>query len=194
MSYREYIKECLESDPSKNSVEEAYKILPTMMKHDTEDGKKENYNAIRDHFRAIDKEFYREHQELYLPKAALYLLSLIDTMSVMSQEIFEHYKYFESLYKKVLGIALSNYSEETCMLADRLDVPVGGGNPPDIAGSFMVSYAILKGCRMKAVLAEKYLGIGKAMYEAAAAMASEEDLTGMPQEMHLAYEEYQRAL
>lgn len=193
MSYKEYIKECIGSEPSENSAEEAYKVLPAMMRQDTEEGKKENYNAIRDHFKAIDERFYREHQEVLLPKAGLYLLSLIDTMSVMSQEIFEHYKYFEGLYKRALRTVLSYYDEEAGMFPERLDIPAGGSNPPDMAGSFLISCAILKGCRMKAILSEKYLEIGKTIYETAAAMAAEEEITGMPREMQLAFDEYQRA-
>lgn len=194
MAYTEYIKNCLESEPSKNSVEEAYKVLPAFMKQDTEDGKKENYNAIRDHFRAIDEEFYAAQQEKVTAKAGLYLLSLIDTMSVMSQEIFEHYKYFESLYKKAMKEILAYYSEDTGMFAAKADEAVTDGNLPDMAATFMISYAVLKGCRMKAILSEKYLEIGKTLYETAAALAAEEGITEMPQEMKLAYEEYQRTV
>lgn len=194
MGYTEYIKDCLGSEPSKNSVEEAFKVLPAFMKQDTEVGKKENYNAIRDHFKAVDEEFYKEHQEVLLPKAGLYLLSLIDTMSVMSQEIFEHYKYFEGLYKKALKAVLAYYNEEIGMFASKIDAPVNSDNSLDMAGSFMISCAILKGCRMKAILSEKYLGIGKTIYETAAAMAAEEGILEMPQEMKLAYEEYQKTV
>lgn len=194
MSYTEYIKDCLGNEPSKNSVEEAYKVLPAFMKQDTEEGKKENYNAIRDHFKAIDGEFYEKKQETTAAKAGLYLLSLIDTMSVMSQEIFEHYKYFESLYKKALKSVLAYYDEETGMFAVKLDEPVDGSNPLDMSATFMISCAILKGCRMKAILSEKYMGIGRALYETAAAMAAEEGIIEMPQEMKLAYEEYQKTV
>lgn len=190
MSYTEYIKNCLEREPLKNSAEEAYKVLPAWMKQDTEEGKKENYNAIRDHFKAIDEEFYKEKQERNTAKAGLYLLSLIDTMSVMSQEIFEHYKYLESLYKKVLKSVLAYYHEEQGMYAEQADEEVSEDNPLDMAATFMISCAILKGCRMKAILSEKYMGIGKALYEMAAAMAAEEEITDMPMEMKLAYEEY----
>lgn len=194
MGYTEYIKNCLESEPSQNSVEEAFKVLPAFMKQDTEKGKKENYNAIRDHFKAVDEKFYNEHQEVWLPKAGLYLLSLIDTMSVMSQEIFEHYKYFEGLYKKTVKAVLAYYNEETGMFPEKLDAPVSAENALDMAGSFLMSCAILKGCRMKALLSEKYLGIGKTIYETAAAMAAEEGIVEMPQEMKLACEEYQKAV
>ena len=194
MGYTEYIKNCLESEPSKNSVEEAYKVLPAFMKQDTETGKKENYNAIRDRFKAINEEFYAAGQEKVTAKNGLYLLSLIDTMSVMSQEIFEHYKYFESLYKKALKEILSCYKEETGMFAVKADQAVDGSNPLDMAATFMISCAVLKGCRMRAILSEKYLEIGKTLYETAAAMAAEEGITQMPQEMKLAYDEYQKTV
>lgn len=174
------------------TVEEAYKELPAFMKRDTEEGKKENYNAIRDSFKELDEAFYREKGETELEKAGMYLISLIDTMSVMSQEIFEHYKYFEGLYKKALKTVLLHYEEEKGMLPARLDMPAGEENPLDIKGSFMLAYAILKGCRMKAILSEKYLEIGKNMYETAAAMAAEQGMTEMTQEMKAANEEYQK--
>ncbi|MBO5278995.1 MAG: hypothetical protein J6B06_05870 [Lachnospiraceae bacterium] len=164
------------------------------MKQDTETGKKENYNAIRDRFKAINEEFYAAGQEKVTAKNGLYLLSLIDTMSVMSQEIFEHYKYFESLYKKALKEILSCYKEETGMFAVKADQAVDGSNPLDMAATFMISCAVLKGCRMRAILSEKYLEIGKTLYETAAAMAAEEGITQMPQEMKLAYDEYQKTV
>ena len=176
------------------TVEEAYRELPAFMKRDTEEGKKENYNAIRDRFMEVDALFYKENQQLELEKAGMYLMSLIDTMSLMSQEIFEHYKYFESLYKKALKAVLTYYDREKGMLPARLDVPVSDENPLDAAGSFMLAYAILKGCRMKAILAEKYLEIGKTIYETAAAMEAEKETNGMPQEMKPAYEEYQKTI
>lgn len=176
------------------TVEEAYKELPAFMKRDTEEGKKENYNAIRDQFKEVDELFYKEHQEADLKTAGLYLMSLIDTMSVMSQEIFEHYKCFEGLYKKALKAVLAYYDEEKGMLPAKLDAPVSDENPLDMTGSFMVAYAMMKGCRMKAILSEKYLEIAKCIYETAAAMAAEEGITEMPQEMKLAYEEYQKTV
>lgn len=176
------------------TVEEAYKELPAFMKRDTEEGKKENYNAIRDQFKEVDALFYQENQQVEPQKAGLYLMSLIDTMSVMSQEIFEHYKCFEGLYKKALKEVLAHYDEEMGMFAGKLDAPVSAENPLDMTGSFMVAYAILKGCRMKAILSEKYLGIGKTVYETAAAMAAEQGITEMSQEMELAYEEYQKTV
>lgn len=176
------------------TVEEAYKELPAFMKRDTEEGKKENYNAIRDRFKEVDALFYEEKGQTELKKAGLYLMSLIDTMSVMSQEIFEHYKCFEGLYKKALKAVLACYDEEKGMLPGKLDAPVSAENPLDMTGSFMLAYAVLKGCRMKAILSEKYLGIGKAIYETAAAMAAEEGITEMPQEMRMAYEEYQKTV
>lgn len=191
MGYTEYIKKCMQEEQPQNSVEEAYRALPRLMRQDTQEGKKENYNAIRDCFREVDEAFYREHQELLAPKAGLYLMSLIDTMSEMSQEIFEHYKYFEGLYKRALKAVLAYYEEESGMFPETLGQPAGGENPPDMAATFMISYAVLKGCRMKAVLSEKYMGTGRTLYETAAAMAAEEEITAMPEEMKLAYGEYQ---
>ena len=176
------------------TVEEAYKELPAFMKRDTEEGKKENYNAIRDQFKEVDELFYQENQQVELKKAGLYLMSLIDTMSVMSQEIFEHYKCFEGLYKKALKEVLAYYDEKKGMFASKLDAPVSDENPLDMTGNFMVAYAMMKGCRMKAILSEKYLGIAKCIYETAAAMAAENGITEMPQEMKLAYEEYQKTV
>lgn len=187
----------MESEPSKHSVEEAYKVFPAFMKQDTEEGKKENYNAIHDSFKEMDQIFYQEHQEVLLPKAGLYLMSLVDTMSVMSQEIFEHYKYFETLYKKALKKVLAFYQEETSLFPTKLDSPVNSDNPVDITGTFMIAYVVLKGCRMKAILSEKYLDMGKAMYQAAAKVIGKEvadDKLDIPLEMKLAYNEYQKVV
>ncbi len=196
MDYKEYIKDCMGSEPPKNSVEEAYKVFPAFMKQDTEEGKKENYNAIHDSFKELDQIFYKEHQEVLLPKAGLYLMSLVDTMSVMSQEIFEHYKYFETLYKKALKKVLAFYQEETSLFPTNLNRPADSNNPVDITGTFMIAYAVLKGCRMKAILSEKYLDMGKAMYQAAEKIIGKEamDTLDAPLEMKLAHEEYKKVV
>ncbi len=60
----------------------------------------------------------------------------------------------------------------------------------------MIAYAVLKGCRMKAILSEKYLDMGKAMYQAAEKIIGKEamDTLDAPLEMKLAHEEYKKAV
>lgn len=172
--YREYLKDCQTREYPKHSVEWAYKELPGFMDQDTREGKKENYNAIRDSYKEVDRLYYESGEQRLLGKAGLYLAGLMDTMSAMAQEIFEHYKYFESLYKRALKEILAE------------DLKAFEEDP---AGAFLLSYAILKGCRMKAILSEKYLALGEALYEAAVKKASEEGVSES-EEMKKAGEEY----
>lgn len=68
-----------------------------------------------------------------------YLMAVINTMSFMSIEIFEHYKYLEGLFKQVLSSMLS---KSEC--------------GKDKADLLRVSYSIMKACNMGVILQEKY--------------------------------------
>lgn len=137
---------------------DAYCSQVFYMNYETRNGGKERYNDIIAQYNGM-------HQNQYLPvrselgrtavreEAAYYAAALIDTMEVMEQPIYEIFRRLEALYKNVI--------------ADLLAVQTSKGQDPLQTGALMSAYAILKGCRMKALHTEKYEGGALAVLDSA---------------------------
>lgn len=122
-----------------------YGIMPFLMTYETDYHNKEGYNRLHSRFReAEDVGFARHSGE----EEGWYLMALIDTYEVISEQIFEQKKYLQQVLKKRLKAALESetYRKEGI-------------------GSLMLSYTILKACRLEAILEEKYRDTGEALLE-----------------------------
>lgn len=116
------------------------------MMYESRFGGKEYYNDIITQFKAArsgaDFEGNTTARTL-----ALYLMATIDTLEAIDQSVYEYYADLKQLYKEALGYALS--------LADTADD----------TSKAMIAYTMLKACRMKAILAEKYEDTAKDMFD-----------------------------
>ena len=166
--------------PNQIWLDGLYMALPYYMAYETVFNKKENYNDIIKQFTSVRKYIFDDKKQLYyhaydesrsqewadketgLPKSFLlrsmgwYLMSLIDTIDVMSIEIFEAYKTLEGLFKEAVKGILQYQDKNNKMfyqIIDRSDVE---GNYTDTTGTSMITYAILKGCRLGVLSQEKY--------------------------------------
>lgn len=171
---------------------------PSYMLYETNVGKKEKYNAILADFREMreklfDKETglvydsYEDGKEAVLEEgrfktasAGYYLMGVIDTMSAIAQEIYEQYKAYEVMFKEAVKGILSYYDEEEGIFRRFIDTAEKGSvegeeNPIDAEGSFMIAYAIFKGCYMHALLSEKYFPIAEQLFIHAEEKVKEEN-------------------
>ncbi len=129
----------------------AYLYEPFYMAYETKDGGKEQYNDVIAQYNSMNDELfatvkYSKDVKESLKRLSIYAASLIDTMEVMDQMIYEIYRKMQDYYKaSVKAVLESGYSED-------------GLEDMDTASEFMFSYAVLKGCRMKALHTEKYEG------------------------------------
>ncbi|NLZ81224.1 MAG: hypothetical protein GX913_05420 [Clostridiales bacterium] len=114
-------------------LEEFYMIMPIYAEYGTKIGKKENYNDIITQFKNIRNNIKSDTEKEW------YLMALIDTLEVMSEEIFEHYKALEVFTKE----AVKEIENDSAVRA----------------------YGILKSCRLKALLKEKYQENGIKIFE-----------------------------
>lgn len=158
---------------SSNSDEEIilndfYCTQPFYMNYDTRNGGKEHYNDIIAQYNAVSGVFFdsceNSSDEYIRPYDLLmknsdkiikkmesnkglyenlvyYAASLIDTMELMAQPLYEIYRRLQEYYKVAVKLLLLSKEQE---------------NEQDEAVYAMLSYVILKGCRMKALLTEKY--------------------------------------
>lgn len=153
------------------------------MQYETRFGGKEHYNDIISQFKNVRKFLFNEEKGLYyhaydsvkeqpwanketgvsknfwLRAIGWYLIALIDTMSVMEQPIYEYYRDLQALFKETLTGILKYQDKETGLFYQVVDKADAEGNYLETSGSAMIAYAILKACRMKVLLTEKYEGI-----------------------------------
>lgn len=117
-----------------------FALLPVITKEDTEFGKKEKYADIVGVFQTVSKNIDKKD-------TGYFLATLIDTIEVMSMEIYEQYRTLQDIFRKQARKLLAAYKSNSC--------------EADEAGA--AAYAILKGCRIGCLLKEKYLPVGFAM-------------------------------
>lgn len=161
-----------------------YMAQPFYMEYETKFNGREHYQDILLQFENARKYLYCEEKGLYfhaydekkqqfwcsrktgcspnfwLRSMGWYLMSLIDTMDVMDQEIFELYKRLEELFREGVKGILAYQDPESKLFYQVIDRNDVKENYLETSGSAMVAYAILKGCRLRALSREKYAEIG----------------------------------
>lgn len=129
----------------------AYMYEPFYMAYETKDGGKEQYNDVIAQYNAMNDELfatvkYSKDTKKALRSLSIYAAALIDTMEVMDQMIYEIYRKMQDYYKaSVKAVLESGYG-------------IDGFEDMDDDTELMFAYAVLKGCRMKAIHTEKYEG------------------------------------
>lgn len=171
-----------------------YMAQPFYMMYETKLGKKENYMDIIGQFKNVRQYLFDENKGLYyhaydeakeqfwadkvtgkspnfwLRSMGWYLMALVDVMSEMDEAIFEQYKVLEDLLREAVTGILRYQDPENKLfyqVIDRADVKE---NYLETSGSAMVGYAILKGCRMGALLKDKYQAQGEAIVDSLSAL------------------------
>lgn len=130
----------------------AYQYETFYMAYETKDGGKEQYNDVIGQYNAMNDELfatvkYSQDRTKALKKLSVYAASLIDTMEVMDQMIYEIFRKMQDYYKASVKAVLES------------GVTAEGMDDMDDEAELIFAYAVLKGCRMKALHTEKYEGI-----------------------------------
>ena len=166
-----------------------YMAQPFYMEYETKFDKKEQYNDIINQFENVQKYLYDKDKGLcyhacdeakvqfwsdketgcsanfWLRSMGWYLMALVDTMDVMSIEIYEQYRKLQDIFKLMLKGILHYQDEETGLFYQVIDRSDVEGNYLETSGSAMIGYAIMKACRMGILLKEKYEPIGTGIFE-----------------------------
>ena len=145
------------------------KLSDAYLNYETKFGGKEQYNDIIAQFNILQEKAYPSvENELGNAAAdlemAAYAAAAVDTMEVMEQPLYEIFDRLRQILKQAVA-AMNTKSLDTFAKEARE------------AGLFY-AYAVLKGCRMKALITEKYEKAALDILEAAEAKAQEDDVFG----------------
>ncbi len=128
-------------DGSMITAIEAYELIPVYAWYETNYNKKEHYIDIINQLRyLLDQMLIKNTVELY--DRCTFMMTLADTITCMSEEIYEYYAQIKTWLKDAVHRKLPVVNSD-CL---------------------RVAYSILKGCKSKALLPEKYEKIGKEMF------------------------------
>lgn len=101
----------------------------------------------------------------YLRAAGWYLMALVDTVELCSNQLYEHWRALVDIFRESLAGVLRYQTAEGLFLQSP-DHPEAEGNYAETSGSAMIAYAVLKGVRLGLIDPEKYLPIGRRIFEA----------------------------
>ncbi|MBQ3157647.1 MAG: glycoside hydrolase family 88 protein [Clostridia bacterium] len=101
----------------------------------------------------------------WLRSTGWYLMALADTIGLCREELYEHYRALVDIFRESLRGVLQ-YQAKDGLFYQVIDHPEAVGNYTETSGSAMVAYALLKGVRLGILDPEKYLPIGKRVFEA----------------------------
>lgn len=171
--------------PNQIWLDGLYMAQPFYMEYETKYDNKEKYNDIVNQFKNVRKYLFNEEKQLYyhaydetrtriwadretgcspnfwLRSLGWYLMSLIDTYEKASEEIYEHYNTYKELFKEAVKGILKYQDPNTGLFYQLIDLCEVEGNYLESSGSIMISYAIMKGCRLGVLQSEKYQTVGE---------------------------------
>jgi unsaturated rhamnogalacturonyl hydrolase len=125
-------------------LEEKYVGLPLYLEYETKFNEKENYNDI---YRCMKcARAYFEDEAVSFKCLVNDLMTLIDMHENASEEVFDQYKQYAIWFKGTLKKILACQYKET-------------------EESARIAYCILKGCRLGALIQEKYQHIGEGIVQ-----------------------------
>ena len=158
---------CVEKTASDLAIFRALSnLLPFYMRYETVFHKKENYNDVMLQFKNIRDRFFDEDKMLYLKEEASltdmawFALALAQTIEATSEEIYEQYHALQTMLREsIKGMLAYDKLEEA-----------------DASTLFMMSAAMLMGCRERALLTEKYEKKADEMRLAALKLVDEKQL------------------
>lgn len=177
--------------PNQVWLDGLFMAQPFYMAYDTKYGKKDHYIDICDQFELVQEKMFNAEKGLYyhgfdssksifwanketglsanfwLRSIAWFLMALVETMEEMDRRVYDNYQPLMDIYKKGIKGVIQYLDDEFDMFYQIVD---GGkniaGNYLETSGSSMIAASILKACRYKIVLPEKYQPTGEKILEA----------------------------
>ena len=176
--------------PNQVWLDGLFMAQPFYMAYNTKLGKKDCYVDICTQFETARAKIYDPQKELYyhgydesrsifwadretgcsanfwLRAIGWYLVALVDTMEEMDGRVYDHFRQLSDIYKQAITGVLKYQDPESLLFYQVVDHPEAEGNYLETSGSAMIAASILKACRLKVLLAEKYQQQGEDILEA----------------------------
>ena len=175
--------------PNQVWLDGLYMALPFYMEYENRFNEKVNYNDIYSQMTQARTLLFDPERHLYHPfinescsaantqiselsfrcplrSIGLHLMNLIDLFELSSEEVFEQHMQYAIWMKEALRGILPRLDPESSLFRSFPDQPDEHGNDTDTAGSAMIAYAVFKGCRLGALLSEKYRDTGEQILKA----------------------------
>lgn len=102
-----------------------------------------------------------------LRETGFLLMALIDCIELCSEQLYEHYRAMIDIFREAMRGLLRWQDGETGLFAERIDR--AGEGQPEVCGSAMAAYALLKAVRLGVLDEEKYMPIARRVLGALAA-------------------------
>lgn len=118
-------------------------------------------------------------RNFWLRSMGWYLMALVDCLEIMDEQLFEHYKTLETLFKEAVRGILRYRDERTGLFYQVIDHPEHPDNYLETSGSAMVAYALMKGARIGALNAERYAPLGEETFDNLVRLKLTEDDDGV---------------
>ncbi len=166
-----------------------YMVQPFYMEYEMKFGGMEKVADIVSHFKSARKYLWNPEKGLnyhafdekkqmfwadpvtghsanfWLRSTGWYLMGLADAIGACREELYEHYRALVDIFRESIAGVL-RYQAADGLFYQVIDHPEAEGNYTETSGSAMVAYALLKGVRLGILDPEKYLPIGKRVFEA----------------------------
>lgn len=176
--------------PNQVWLDGLFMAQPFYIACDTRFGKKGAYLDICKQFQLVQDKMFNEEKGLYyhgydasksvfwadsetglsanfwLRSIAWFLMALVETMEEMDQRVYDFYQPLMAIYKKGVKGVLNYLDADKKLFYQIVDGKDIQGNYLETSGSAMIAASILKACRHKIVLPEKYQDTAEAILEA----------------------------
>ncbi len=173
--------------PNQVWLDGLYMAQPFRMSYDTIYGKKDHYLDICKQFNNVRKNmrdpvsglYYHGFDEsrsafwadpvsgcsrnFWLRAIGWFLMGLVDTIEEMDRKVYDFMRPLQEIYKEALKALLVYQDGETGLLYQVVDHPECKGNYLETSGSAMTAASILKACRLRLILMEKYRPVAEKM-------------------------------
>lgn len=168
--------------PNQVWLDGLFMAQPFYTKYETFINNKKNYGDIKHQFEVVRKRMFNEHKKLYyhgydasklmfwadqktglsknfwLRAMGWYVVAIVDVLEDYQDEETKQ-SFFKPLLKEIIDGLLQYQDKNSHLFYQVVDLPQEKGNYLEASGSALISYAILKGCRLNALDAS-YLDVG----------------------------------
>lgn len=175
--------------PNQVWLDGLYMAQPFYMAYDTKYNKNAHYVDICNQFQLVLDKMYDKERELFyhgyddskeifwanketgcsanfwLRALGWFLVGCVDTMEEMDRKEYDSFRQIMDVYKKAIHGVLKYQDKESGLFYQVVDGAHIEGNYLETSGSAMIAASILKACRMKVLLSEKYQEIGENILE-----------------------------